>query len=147
MSCEMCSSLMFVARGDPFCRGNRTRSELGNSSQSIRKYDNPSQSISQCVALCSFYLTTWEEYHTGVLFLGYFNGPVEGILMITLFYFVTSVYGTSDSLLKAYHRSPILVSDHVRALPLDTSLFFPEILRRSPPQLPFPCLLGLQPRS
>jgi hypothetical protein len=140
-------SLIIVARGDPFCRGNRTRSELGNSSQSIRKYVNPSQSVSQGVALCNFYLTTWEEYHTGVLFLGYFNGPVEGILMITLFYFVTAVYGTSDSLLKVYHRSTILVSDHVRALPFDTTIFCPEVLRRSPLELPFPRLLSLQSRG
>ena len=45
------------------------------------------------LALCNFYLTTWEEYHTGVLFLAYFNGPVEGILMITIFYFVTAFKG------------------------------------------------------
>jgi len=45
------------------------------------------------IALCNFYLTTWEEYHTGVLFLAYFNGPVEGILMITIFYFVTAFKG------------------------------------------------------
>lgn len=45
------------------------------------------------LAIANFYLTTWEEYHTGVLFLGYFNGPVEGILMITLFYFVTAAKG------------------------------------------------------
>ena len=44
-------------------------------------------------ALCNFYLTTWEEYHTGVLYLGYFNGPVEGILMVTFFYFVTGING------------------------------------------------------
>jgi ethanolaminephosphotransferase len=48
------------------------------------------------IALCNFYLTTWEEYHTGVLFLGYFNGPVEGILMITIFYFVTAFKGITS---------------------------------------------------
>ncbi|CAH7670949.1 CDP-alcohol phosphatidyltransferase-domain-containing protein [Phakopsora pachyrhizi] len=33
------------------------------------------------VACWPMYLSTWEEYHTGVLFLGYINGPTEGILI------------------------------------------------------------------
>ena len=64
------------------------------------------------LALCNFYLTTWEEYHTGVLFLGYFNGPVEGILTITFIYLVTAAYGISRELLDSYSRSAILVSEH-----------------------------------
>lgn len=43
--------------------------------------------------MANFYLTTWEEYHTGVLFLGYFSGPVEGILMIVGIYIVTGFRG------------------------------------------------------
>jgi len=27
------------------------------------------------------YLSTWEEYHTGVLYLGFLNGPTEGLLI------------------------------------------------------------------
>jgi len=98
------------------------------------------------LALCNFYLTTWEEYHTGVLFLGYFNGPVEGILMITLFYFVTAVYGISDRLSNSYSRSAILVSEHIRARPFDTTFFGPKSPGGSPFELPFPRLLSLQPR-
>ena len=71
-----------------------------------------SQSYS-ALALCNFYLTTWEEYHTGVLFLGYFNGPVEGILIITFFYFVTAIYGISDRPFDSYSRTAILVSEHI----------------------------------
>lgn len=41
----------------------------------------------------NFYLTTWEEFHTGTLFLGVFSGPVEGILMICVLYIVTGIYG------------------------------------------------------
>ncbi|KAL7006172.1 hypothetical protein EMMF5_004293 [Cystobasidiomycetes sp. EMM_F5] len=33
---------------------------------------------SQLFTLANFYLTTWEEYHTGVLYLSAFSGPVEG---------------------------------------------------------------------
>ncbi|GAA5911184.1 hypothetical protein JCM5296_003986 [Sporobolomyces johnsonii] len=29
----------------------------------------------------SMYVSTWEEYHTGTLYLGYVNGPVEGVLI------------------------------------------------------------------
>ncbi|KAI0079539.1 choline ethanolaminephosphotransferase [Panus rudis PR-1116 ss-1] len=48
---------------------------------------------SQAAALANFYLTTWEEYHTGQLFLGVFSGPVEGILMLVGMYTVTGIYG------------------------------------------------------
>ncbi|KAF7783871.1 hypothetical protein Agabi119p4_36 [Agaricus bisporus var. burnettii] len=43
--------------------------------------------------LGNFYLTTWEEYHTGVLFLGYFSGPIEGILLIVLIFVITGFRG------------------------------------------------------
>ncbi|KAF9474979.1 choline ethanolaminephosphotransferase [Pholiota conissans] len=48
---------------------------------------------SQIATLANFYLTTWEEYHTGQLFLGHFSGPVEGILMIVAIYLITGHYG------------------------------------------------------
>lgn len=48
---------------------------------------------SQVATLANFYLTTWEEYHTGTLYLSYFSGPVEGILMIVGIYFVSGFYG------------------------------------------------------
>lgn len=41
----------------------------------------------------NFYLTTWEEFHTGTLFLGAISGPVEGILIICAIYVVTGIYG------------------------------------------------------
>ncbi|EIM83608.1 Choline/ethanolaminephosphotransferase [Stereum hirsutum FP-91666 SS1] len=48
---------------------------------------------SQIATLANFYLTTWEEYHTGQLFLGVFSGPVEGIIMICGLYVVTGFKG------------------------------------------------------
>ncbi|OLL23093.1 putative CDP-alcohol phosphatidyltransferase class-I family protein [Neolecta irregularis DAH-3] len=44
--------------------------------------------ICQFAAIYTFYLTTWEEYHTGTLYLPYISGPVEGILIIALCYCV-----------------------------------------------------------
>ncbi|KAF8621745.1 hypothetical protein AX15_007539 [Amanita polypyramis BW_CC] len=43
----------------------------------------------------NFYLTTWEEYHTGQLYLGVFSGPVEGILMIVFIFILTGIFGPS----------------------------------------------------
>lgn len=41
-----------------------------------------------------FYLSTWEEYHTGVLQLGFVNGPTEGILVATAILFFCGYWGT-----------------------------------------------------
>ncbi|UZJ53887.1 hypothetical protein CBS101457_003207 [Exobasidium rhododendri] len=41
--------------------------------------------------LSNFYLTTWEEFHTGTLYLSAFSGPVEGILMICVIYLITAL--------------------------------------------------------
>ncbi|KAI0347934.1 Choline/ethanolaminephosphotransferase [Trametopsis cervina] len=49
--------------------------------------------LSQAAALSNFYLTTWEEYHTGQLYLGVFSGPVEGILLIVVIFIISGVYG------------------------------------------------------
>lgn len=66
---------------------------------------------SQVATLANFYLTTWEEYHTGAsvlvtihrltahthhigqLYLGVFSGPVEGILMIIVIFVISGTYG------------------------------------------------------
>lgn len=47
----------------------------------------------QFATLTNFYLSTWEEYHTHVLFLSQFSGPVEGILMIVALFLLTAVLG------------------------------------------------------
>ncbi|KAG0232090.1 hypothetical protein BGW42_008383 [Actinomortierella wolfii] len=49
--------------------------------------------LSQFLPLANFYLTTWEEYHTGTLYLSAFSGPVEGIIMIVILYFITAITG------------------------------------------------------
>ncbi|KAH7886398.1 CDP-alcohol phosphatidyltransferase-domain-containing protein [Phlebopus sp. FC_14] len=50
---------------------------------------------SQIATLANFYLTTWEEYYTGLLYLGPFSGPVEGILMIVFIYIISGIFGPS----------------------------------------------------
>ena len=44
-------------------------------------------------ALLTFYVQTWDEYHTHVLTLGMVSGPVEGILTLCIVYFLTYLKG------------------------------------------------------
>ncbi|PKI84593.1 ethanolaminephosphotransferase [Malassezia vespertilionis] len=44
-------------------------------------------------AMANFYLTTWEEFHTHILFLSWFSGPVEGILLICSIYLMAAAFG------------------------------------------------------
>ncbi|OLY81969.1 putative CDP-alcohol phosphatidyltransferase class-I family protein 3 [Smittium mucronatum] len=41
----------------------------------------------------TFYLTTWEEYHTGTMYLGYVNGPTEFIVLAVLACFMSGIFG------------------------------------------------------
>lgn len=49
--------------------------------------------ISQLAAVCNFYTSTWEEYHTHTLYLSVFSGPVEGILIMCGVYILTGILG------------------------------------------------------
>ncbi|CAG8552475.1 2232_t:CDS:2 [Paraglomus brasilianum] len=49
--------------------------------------------LSHLFALVNFYLTTWEEYHTGTLYLSYFSGPVEGLIILCIVYITTGFKG------------------------------------------------------
>ncbi|KDR86099.1 hypothetical protein GALMADRAFT_235335 [Galerina marginata CBS 339.88] len=71
---------------------------------------------SQIATLANFYLTTWEEYHTGQLYLGYFSGPVEGILMIVTIFLVSGYYGPS------FWDQKIWTFTHLEHLPLISKL-------------------------
>ncbi len=44
-------------------------------------------------ALLTFYIQTWDEYHTHTLTLGVVSGPVEGILTLCIVYAITAVKG------------------------------------------------------
>lgn len=41
----------------------------------------------------TFYVQTWEEYHTHTLTLGFVSGPVEGILTLCIIYALTGFLG------------------------------------------------------
>jgi ethanolaminephosphotransferase len=44
-------------------------------------------------SLLTFYVQTWDEYHTKTLTLGLISGPVEGILTLCIVYAITAVKG------------------------------------------------------
>jgi len=47
-------------------------------------------------ALCPclpMFFSTWETYHTHTLYLGYFNGPTEGLLIASTMMIVTGIWG------------------------------------------------------
>lgn len=68
---------------------------LGGLVQSACMGLGPSQAaafttFSTCVAM---YASTWETYHTHVLFLGVVNGPTEGIILAIVAMLFTAAYG------------------------------------------------------
>lgn len=57
--------------------------------------------------LLTFYVQTWDEYHTKTLTLGLVSGPVEGILTLCIVYAITAYVGGGSfwqqSMLSALH--------------------------------------------
>ncbi|EEB09140.1 diacylglycerol ethanolaminesphotransferase [Schizosaccharomyces japonicus yFS275] len=49
--------------------------------------------VAQFGCLFYFYASTWEEFHTGTLYLSYVSGPVEGILIVVAIFTVTGAKG------------------------------------------------------
>ena len=45
------------------------------------------------IAATNFYFSTWETYHTGTLYLGYINGPTEGLLLAIVSMIISGIYG------------------------------------------------------
>lgn len=65
------------------------------------------------VALLTFYVQTWDEYHTKTLTLGIVNGPVEGIMILISVYALTGFLGGAhvwqQSMLAALHVPQTIV--------------------------------------
>ncbi|KAI8328939.1 CDP-alcohol phosphatidyltransferase-domain-containing protein [Choanephora cucurbitarum] len=57
---------------------------LGHSKASVILY---------AIAMLGFYLSTAEEYHTGVLYLGYINAPTEGVVLTCIVFVLSGIYG------------------------------------------------------
>ena len=66
----------------------------------------------------TFYIQTWDEYHTHTLTLGVVSGPVEGVLTLVVVYFVTWLKGGAS-----YWQQPMLPT-----LGIPKYKFIPETL-------------------
>lgn len=69
--------------------------------------------ISLFATLSNFYLSTWEEYHTGTLFLSVISGPVEGILLVVGLMLLLAFTGPAifqENFFEALRLTPILES-------------------------------------
>lgn len=68
-----------------------------------------------CIAM---YLSTWETYHTHVLYLGYLNGPTEGIIIAVLVMIISAVYGIEfwNTPLLGFSLIPTWVSKYIISL-------------------------------
>lgn len=53
----------------------------------------PSSAVLLFITIVGFYLSTAEEYYTGVLYLGYLNGPTEGIILSCIAFIWSGIYG------------------------------------------------------
>ncbi|KAF2397365.1 Choline/ethanolaminephosphotransferase [Trichodelitschia bisporula] len=59
----------------------------------------------QFATLLTFYIQTWDEYHTRTLTLGIVSGPVEGILTLCVIYMITAIKGGGS-----YWHQPMLAT-------------------------------------
>jgi hypothetical protein len=68
-------------------------------------------------SLITFYMSTWEEYHTGILYLSECSGPVEGLLTLILVFCITGLKGVYQGFYVFYShnygRSRFLESEDV----------------------------------
>ncbi|KAJ1680213.1 hypothetical protein EV182_000465 [Spiromyces aspiralis] len=56
----------------------------------------------------TFYISTWEEYHTGVLYLGYINGPTEFIAFACVACILSGIYGPAIWHVSARQYVPLI---------------------------------------
>lgn len=68
-------------------------------------------------SLMTFYVQTWEEYHTHTLTLGIINGPVEGILTLVLVYALTGFLGGASFWQKPMLATLAVPDSALEALP------------------------------
>ncbi|KAI6251409.1 hypothetical protein HI914_01032 [Erysiphe necator] len=70
-------------------------------------------------AQLTFYVQTWEEYHTKTLTLGIVNGPVEGVLILVSIYLFTAFKGQAS-----FWNQPVF-----RALEIQAPSYLPQKIR------------------
>ena len=69
-------------------------------------------------AVLTFYIQTWDEYHTHTLTLGVISGPVEGVITLYVVYFITYLKGGGS-----FWQQPMLPSLGVPRTLIPDSLY------------------------
>lgn len=54
---------------------------------------SPTGVFTALIPCLPMFFSTWETYHTHTLYLGYFNGPTEGLLIACLVMIISGIYG------------------------------------------------------
>jgi ethanolaminephosphotransferase len=91
-----CGCAQHVARSPCFRSLTELWHGMENCSHAFRMYVAIylcEASANNIAALLTFYVQTWDEYHTKTLTLGIVSGPVEGIVILTLVYAFTGIMG------------------------------------------------------
>ncbi|PVU93245.1 hypothetical protein BB559_003357 [Furculomyces boomerangus] len=72
------------------------------------------------IGYINFYTSTLEEYHTGILYTGYFSGAVEGIVISSLSLITTGILGNGIWKIPLFDKiafmKPIIESTNISAL-------------------------------
>ncbi|KAI9850856.1 MAG: hypothetical protein M1838_004925 [Thelocarpon superellum] len=71
---------------------NCTLASLGETA-AIGLGSTPSGVITSMVPCLPMFFSTWETYHTHTLYLGYFNGPTEGLIIACTVMIISGYYG------------------------------------------------------
>jgi len=69
-------------------------------------------------------LATWEEYHTGVLYLGYINGPDEGIFLVCVVHIFTAFVGNNFWIRNFKETTGITLSFLPKTLKMNQALLY-----------------------
>jgi len=75
-----------------------------------------------------FFLATWEEYHTGLLYLGYINGPDEGIFLVCFLHIFTAFVGNSFWLLNFKEATGITLPFLSETIKMNQALLYLTII-------------------
>ncbi|RFU34452.1 hypothetical protein B7463_g1843, partial [Scytalidium lignicola] len=101
-------------------------------------------------SLFTFYVQTWEEYHTHTLTLGLVSGPVEGILILVTVYAFTAIKGGASFWQQSMFKtvgipSLAFIPDYIYEMPFNECSINVIKVRRARGDRSRGALLGLVP--
>lgn len=79
------------------------------------------------VGFAAFLGSTWEEWHTGVLYLGIVSGPTEGAWSLCLVSLISGIYGSTDFWTRP-REIPFIGSSSISSFPLYNVVLYTFIL-------------------